>query len=229
MKCVAGLVQESAHVVVDPHGVHEDQRLFAERQGLAETAGRLALAVVQVEKPGVVHRFEVIVEVGVDVGENAGGAIDVRAHVLERLEGRPPGRVHSQVPRTQRLDAHPPAPSFVDAVDRRKHRLFNRDVKSHAVLWRVVEAVLIAMREVAKVGEACVRGDLLPEVIHTIEDAREHVTLLDEGLRAKLESALAYLAVDGLEEGQQLRGRLFFAFPRHRHRAVDLDPMRGQL
>ena len=226
---MAGLVQEGTHVVVDPDCVHEDQRLFAVGEGLAETTRRLALAVIEVEKPCVVHRFEVVVEIGVDIGEDAYGAIDLCAHVLERLESGPTSRVHRGVPWTQRLEVHPAAPPFVDSLDRGKDRLLNRDVKSHAILWRVVEAVLIAMRKVAIVGEARILGDLLPEVVHPIEHAREHVTLLDEGLRAKLECPLAYLTVVGLEERQQLRRSLLFAFPRHRHRPVDLGPLCGQL
>src|SRR2546427_4329566 len=102
-------------------------------------------------------------------------------------------------------------------------------MKAHAVLWRVIEAVLFAVGEVAIVWEAGVLGDALAKVVHAVEDSGQNVALLDIGLRSQPESALADVAIVDLEEWQELRGRLLLAFPDDRHRAIDLVPLGRQL
>src|ERR1700730_16115477 len=98
MESVAGFVQQRPHVVVNADRVHEDQWLFPEVEGLAVGPRRLALAVLKVEQFRIHHRLVVPAEVGIDMPEDAGGAINESLNVGEWLEGRPSERVDKRVP-----------------------------------------------------------------------------------------------------------------------------------
>ena len=87
MKGVARLMQERANVIVNTDCVHEDQRLLSEIERLAVSAGRLALAVLQVKQvcfEGALARRE---PWGV-----WGGELFVNGKVIaqKRRRGRPP-------------------------------------------------------------------------------------------------------------------------------------------
>ena len=85
------------------------------------------------------------------------------------------------------------------------------------------------MCEIAKVGEAGVPGDFLPQVVHAVEETRQHVALFEVWLGALLERALAHLAVVGLQKRQELRRCLLVAVPSNGHGAVDLGPLGAEL
>src|SRR5450759_1943538 len=102
-------------------------------------------------------------------------------------------------------------------------------MKTQAVVRRVVETVLFEMYVIAEVCEAGVSADLLAQVVHPVEDVRQHRALLDVRLGAQPESALAHGAVGRLEEWEELRRGLLLAVPLDGHRAVDLGPLRLEL
>ena len=226
---MAGLVQQRAHVAVDADSVHEDQRKLSEVQRLAVTARRLALAIVEVEQVVGGHGVEVATELRIDVSEDGAGAIDQAPDVVERLEWRPAVGINRRVPGSELVQSHP-APAFlVNSNDGGQHRLFDRHVKTHAVFGRVIEAVFLPVGEIAEVREAGVPGDLLPEVVHPVEDAGQDAAVFDVSLCAQLEGPLAHLAIVGLQKRQELRRRLLLAVPLNSHGAVDLGPLGPEL
>jgi len=142
MECVACLVQKRAHVLVDTHRIHEDERHLPERERLAVTARSLALAVVQVEQVCLRHAAVVTAELGVDMGEDIGGSADKRRDVCERLQRSATLGVRRYVPRPERVDAHLSPSPPQDALHGRHHRGLDRLVKAQAVVRRVVETIL---------------------------------------------------------------------------------------
>jgi hypothetical protein len=101
-------------------------------------------------------------------------------------------------------------------------------VKPEAVRGRVVEAVLLAMREIAIVFETCVSRDLLTQVTHAIENLRHHMTLLDVWPGPQLEGAFAHRAIVIEQIGEELGGRFLLTIPLDTERAVDLGPPRAE-
>jgi len=217
-------VQKCAQIVIHPHGVHEDERHLSERQHLAVASRSLAFTVVQVKQIRVGHAAVVGLEIGIDVAENISGAIDESPYVSEGLEGRTALRVRGDIPRPQRVKAHPAAPPLHQPSNRWKHSGLNRLVKAHAVVSCVVKAILLAMGVVAEVVEVRISSHLLAQVVHVVEDARELIPQLDVRLGSVLERALAHCSVVRLEKGAKLSGSFFLALPFHRHRTVDLRP-----
>src|SRR6266576_458470 len=86
MECVAGLVQQGAHVAVHPNRVHEYERHLSEREGLAVRPGRFALSVVQIEQVRLGHAPEVLSKLRIDLREHCARAVDEGGHIIERLE-----------------------------------------------------------------------------------------------------------------------------------------------
>src|SRR6266852_4433687 len=138
-------------------------------------------------------------------------------------------KINGCFPRPELLQPHPTPSLFVDSLDRRQHSLFDRHVKPQAVLGCVIETVLLAMRKVAEIGEAGVPGDFLPQVVHAVEEAGQHVALVDVRLCTQLECPLAHVALRGLQERNELGRGLLLARPFDGHGRVDLGPLRAQL
>ena len=136
-------MQQSSHIVIHAHRIHEDERLLSERQGLAVRARCFAFAILQVEQLLIDHDLVVVAESGVDLAEHTCRAIDERVHVRERLEGRSAKRVNRGVPRPELVDLHCAPPPIHDPLDRREDGPLDRLVEPHAVLGRVGEPVLL--------------------------------------------------------------------------------------
>src|ERR1700694_1704437 len=195
MEGMAGFVQKGANIVVNAYSIHEDERLLSKGQRLAVGTGRFAFAILQVEQLRINHRLVVAAEVRIDVPEDVCGALDKGLDVCKRLEGRPPAWVDRRVPRSELIELHLAASPIMDAHDGRQDRLFHCLVESRAVLRRVVESVLFLVDVVAIVVETGILSGLLTEVVHTVEDAGDHVALLDIRLGANLECTLAKAAI----------------------------------
>ena len=100
-------------------------------------------------------------------------------------------RVDGDVPRPQLADAHFLLAPLEDSRRGRAHRLLDGFMEPHAVVGRVVEAILLAVDEVAIVLESCVVSDLLARGQHLVEDAGQHAAPFEVRLRAQLEGPLA--------------------------------------
>src|SRR3979409_938382 len=98
--------------------------------------------------------------------------------------GPPSEGVACAVPRSQAVDLHLLATSIIDALDGREYRFLHRLMEARAVVRRVGESILLLVRVVAGVVEARVLCGLLAKVVHAVEDARDHVALLDIWLGA---------------------------------------------
>ena len=120
-------------------------------------------------------------------------------------------------------------PPLEQSVDGRLDRHLDSLVKPEAVIGRVVEAVLLAVRIVAKVVEARVLRDLLAKVVHAVEEVGQRVALLDVGLEHRAKGALADAPVVALQVGNHLGRRLLFAVPVDGHGADRLRPAGGEL
>ncbi len=186
MEGVARLMKEGAHVAVHSDRIHEDEGQLSEGEGLAVTTRRLALAVVQVEQLRLGDPAVVAAELRFDMCKYVAGSIDQGRDVREGLQWRAAA---------QGVQSHMPAPPPHQPLDRRQHRRFNGLVKTQAVVRRVVETILIEVRKVAIVCEAGVSGDLLSQVVHAVEDAREHPATLDVRLGPQPEGAFSHRAV----------------------------------
>src|SRR6266568_5451155 len=110
-------MQQSPDVVVDVDGVHEDEGKLADRKGVAETAWRLALPVVQVEQPRVRHGLELRAEIRLDVLEHLACAKDEVRDSLVGPERPPAFGIGGEVPRSEPRQAHAPAPALEQTLD----------------------------------------------------------------------------------------------------------------
>ena len=229
VKRMPGLVQERAHIVVHVDGVHEDQRQLAHRQRVAKAAGRLALAVVEVEQAGVRHRLELAPKVRLHVGEDVAGVANEVAHVGVRPQRCPSFGIDQLVPRPELIHAQVGAPTLLQAFDGGQHRLLHGFVKAKAVVRRVVESVFLEVRVVAVVLMTGVLGDGLAQVVHAVEEVRQGVALLDVRLVHPAKCAFAHLPVVVLQERRHPRGRHLLAIPVHGHRADHLRPFGRKL
>ena len=199
------------------------------RQRVAESAWGLALAVVEVQKARLRHALEVAAEVGIDVLVDGSGVGDEVVDPLVRLQGRAALGVDPQVPRPQPVQAQVLALAIQQSPGHGQDRLLDGLVEPEAVLGRVVETVLLAVRVIAEVSKARVPGDLLPQVVHPVEQTRDGVAPLDVGLELVAERALAHRAVVDLQVRPHLLGRLLRAVPVDGHRPDHLGPLGRQL
>ena len=163
------------------------------------------------------------------MGEHAARALDEAVHVFVWPEWSSPFGINGEVPRPQPAHAQMRAPAFLQPPDCGQHRRLDRLVKAKAIVGRVVETIFLSMRVVAEVVEPRIRGDPLTQVIHAVEESRQHVALIDVRLEHLAERALAYGAVVFLQEWRHLRRCLLLALPIDRHGADRLGPFGRQL
>src|SRR5262249_41066115 len=207
---LTGLVEERAYVRVRPCGIHEYEGTLSISKGGAVAARGLALPAVQVEEPLPPHDLEVAAEVRVHPGENRLGSGRQGAHVGEGPAPRPAQRIRyprqpvDAVPRLQAIQAHQLTAPRHHALTRGNHSLLHRIVKPLAVFGGVVEAVLFSVGVVAVVGEPGIARNGLAQLVLTVEDIRDRVSLVGEGPQVKLERALPYLTIGaGLVDAQR--------------------------
>ena len=116
MDRVAGLVEQRAHVALEPDRVHENkgQAVLGEHGLVA--AGGFALAAVEVEQVMVVEEDEDLAEVGMDPGQNLDAALHQLGDFLEGAQRGAAFGVHRQVPGTERVEAQSLFPALLDAA-----------------------------------------------------------------------------------------------------------------
>src|SRR5258708_12586609 len=158
------------------------------------------------------------------MAEAFAGAGDELVDRLVRLEGGPALGVAPCVPRPQPVEPHVRSPLFEQPLDRGLDRPLDRLMEAEGVVGRVVEAILLEVRVVAKVLEPGVLRHLLAKVVHAVEEACQRVALLDEWLEHRAKRALPNAPVVVLEEWKHLLRSLFDAVPVDGHRADHLPP-----
>ena len=130
-----------------PTAVHEDERQVHHVEVGAVAAGRLALAVVQVEQLLAAHHLEVFAQLRVDLWKMAAHLASSSATSCERdaaragPAGRRPGPRGAALSSPRRC-----SPPLVDALGGGHDDLFDRLVEGAAVVGGVIEAVVHASR-----------------------------------------------------------------------------------
>jgi hypothetical protein len=127
-------------------------------------AGRLVLAVVQVEQVFSDHHFEVRTQLGIDAVKDGRGLCHEVRTLVKRPQRWAAQRVDVQVPRTQGPDPQAPAAPFVDACSSRSRYLLNRPMETGTVGGCVIKSVQLLPLECQIIVKAGIGRHLLTEV-----------------------------------------------------------------
>ena len=208
MERVARLVHHRLQVPVQPHRVHEDERLAAAIPVRLVAAGGFALARLEVQAAAGCEAVEHLPQRRIHPPKEPGGLSDELARPVEGPERGPALDVHVEIPGTQLVDPEGLGAPGVQRPHQRHTDGLGRTVKGRAIRRRVVEAVPAGEHVIAVVVEPRVVGDLGSQLDHPVKDLAEPLGIGDAALPDAAPRRLAGRAVGLLEILRHFRKRV---------------------
>ena len=105
MESMPTLVQQSLQVIMDTHGIHEDEGPLNHREFNTVAAGGFVFTIFQVEQIFFDHQIKIGSQFRVNLVKHARDPSLQFIYGLERPQRRATGRVHIQIPGPQAIHA----------------------------------------------------------------------------------------------------------------------------
>jgi hypothetical protein len=213
---------------VGADGVHEDEGDARLGERALVAAGRLALAVVEVDELLLAQDLEIIAEARVELGKNVVALLQQLGGFGEGMERRAVVGIDAEVPGSQAPDAEAAAALLVQLAHEGDDVMLDGGVEAEAVVGGVVEALVVGEGVGAEIGEPGGERDFVAELEELIEDVFQFVGVLEAAGGDGFPGGFAAGAVGFLLQAGHAGEGLLLALELDRHGAADFLVLLGE-